>query len=763
MNSNRKRILIVTVSFLLCVSCSYFDEDPSSPSNTVSIIETTVELCSDSLDNDANGLIDCLDSNCVILELCSLTVDTAQGDAQPVENDSTISDSVLVPVDSTLVENDSLAVIVDTNAVDSGAIDTNATDSFTVIDNSLGRITFSSEELLVEVDSLQPFTIYLDSVVANELFVLTIQDSSITRFTASKSVIGLSIGVTKVKVALLADSSVYKEMLVSAYVSITSLDIQQSELFLNIGEKEQLLYQYFVDPINQPGELAVMDSLESNQLSKLFILSVENPHVALVGEDGIVVSVADGITQIYVTYMGAVPLTDSVQLIVQPSPVLLKSVDEIVVPGMTVLEYSVIPTTADKGVSIVVEDSSIVSATPSNGSIELTTVSAGTTTITIHSLVDPTVIKTVTVTCLLQPALIEIISTENSEESIIDTQYVDPSTTEKQFFARTLPKGSTHSVSWHSGNPDVFTVINGIVTPVSPGIAPLTIVNTDDSTIVDTVMVKVIELSIQIEGSTVIAIGDALSLTANVVPTGAVHWSVVSPEIATIDAHSGEVTPVSSGTVTVRASIVDAPLKFAETKVTVVEYYSGMFETFNDSIYGWRAFTSEGAQLNVLDTMIKGRDSTGLKMYLKFDPMVGEQFAGIEKKFKPVNVCELKSVALDLKLSKSTLASVNFKGNLFWQFASADEGNPQPHFSGRIDNASLASKWGSESKVIIPVSDANNDIPNNGWKNGCNSIGAVRLIAYCNTAYGSCDAQDYTGRIYVDNINFIGLDGSVIE
>ncbi len=763
MNSNRKSIVIVAVSFLLCVGCSYFDEDPSSPADTVAIIETTVELCSDSLDNDANGLIDCLDSNCVILEVCSPTVDTTTGDAQPVESDSSLTDSVLVPVDSTVAEQDSTTAIVDTTVVDSGAIDTIPTDPMAVIDNSLGRITFSSEALLVEVDSLQPFTIYLDSVVANELFVLTIQDSAITRFTASKSVIGLTTGVTKVKIALLSDSLVYKEMLVSVYVSITSLDIHQSELFLNIGEQEQLRYNYFVDTLNAPGELAVMDSLASNQLSKLFTLSVENPNVALVGEDGIVVSVADGTTKIYVTYLGEVPLTDSVQLTVQPTPVLLKAIDEIVVPGLTLLDYSVIPTTADNGVSVVVEDSSIVSATASNGSIALSTVSAGTTTITIHSLVDPTVIKTVTVTCLLQPALIEILSTEDAVESVLDTQYIDPSTTEKHFFARTLPKGSVHSVNWLSGNPDVFTVTNGIVTPVAPGIAPLILVHTDDSTLVDTVIVTVTELSVHIEGETVIAIGDALSLTANVVPAGVALWSVNAPEIATIDIHSGVVTPVTSGMVTVRASIVDAPHKFIETKVTVVEYYSTMFETFNDSIYGWKAFTSAGAQLTVLDTLIKGRDSTGLKMYLNFDPMVGEQFAGIEKKFGPVNLCKLKSVALDLRLSKSTLASVQFKGNLFWQFTAAGEGNPQPRFSGRIDNSSLPTKWGSNSKVIIPISDANNDIPNNGWKNGCNSIGAVRLIAYCNTQYSSCDALDHTGRVFVDNIKFIGIDGSVLN
>lgn len=131
---------------------------------------------------------------------------------------------------------------------------------------------------------------------------------------------------------------------------------------------------------------------------------------------------------------------------------------------------------------------------------------------------------------------------------------------------------------WSSSNPDIATVANGVVSPVSEGVT--TITATDKTgTILTTCMIRVSEIvidptDINFEENWIqISVGDEIELIPTVTPENAtgysILWSSTDPSVATV--FGGTVTAVSEGSATIvaRLSIGGGDL-FAECVVDVV-------------------------------------------------------------------------------------------------------------------------------------------------------------------------------------------------
>lgn len=132
-------------------------------------------------------------------------------------------------------------------------------------------------------------------------------------------------------------------------------------------------------------------------------------------------------------------------------------------------------------------------------------------------------------------------------------------------------------LEWTSSNPDIATVDDGVISPVSQGISTVTVA-TEDGKISATCTVRVSEISIAPEGVSfeeteiTASVGREIELTPIITPENAtgytILWSSSDEEVAVV--LGGKVTPLREGiaTITATLSVGDGTL-FAECNVTV--------------------------------------------------------------------------------------------------------------------------------------------------------------------------------------------------
>ena len=131
--------------------------------------------------------------------------------------------------------------------------------------------------------------------------------------------------------------------------------------------------------------------------------------------------------------------------------------------------------------------------------------------------------------------------------------------------ATVLPLGASSGVTWSSLDPSIATVSNGVVTPVSVGVATIRATSTSNTSVYGSATITVTNQSVPVTGVSIspsslnLEVGSSASLTANVMPANAtnknVTWTSSHPSIASIN-HSGQVTALAagSGTITVTTS-----------------------------------------------------------------------------------------------------------------------------------------------------------------------------------------------------------------
>ncbi len=131
--------------------------------------------------------------------------------------------------------------------------------------------------------------------------------------------------------------------------------------------------------------------------------------------------------------------------------------------------------------------------------------------------------------------------------------------------ATVAPSNATDkSVSWTTTDSKIATVSDGTVTAISEGTATISVITTDGG-LKASCIIHVINTAIDVTGVTLdktsatFAIGDALQLTATVLPSDAtdktVFWTTSDSNIALVQ--DGTVTGVSTGTATITVTTVD--------------------------------------------------------------------------------------------------------------------------------------------------------------------------------------------------------------
>lgn len=147
---------------------------------------------------------------------------------------------------------------------------------------------------------------------------------------------------------------------------------------------------------------------------------------------------------------------------------------------------------------------------------------------------------------------------------------------------------SVKDVSWTSGNPSVVTISEkGVITAISAGEAVIT-VTTIEGGLTAMCSVTVEPLTISVTGVTLnkstLELKESLkeALTATVSPQDAtnqkVTWSSSNPDVASVDASTGEVTAKVVGKATITATTEDGE-KSATCEITVTPFVSTVYAT----------------------------------------------------------------------------------------------------------------------------------------------------------------------------------------
>lgn len=130
--------------------------------------------------------------------------------------------------------------------------------------------------------------------------------------------------------------------------------------------------------------------------------------------------------------------------------------------------------------------------------------------------------------------------------------------------ATVTPENATDAVVWSSGNKNVATVENGVVTAVAGGTATITAASASDATIkaecVVTVLAPIAVTGVTLnKTATTLLVGWKETLTATVAPEDATNkdivWSSSDESVATVE--NGVVTAVAKGTADITVTTVD--------------------------------------------------------------------------------------------------------------------------------------------------------------------------------------------------------------
>ena len=166
----------------------------------------------------------------------------------------------------------------------------------------------------------------------------------------------------------------------------------------------------------------------------------------------------------------------------------------------------------------------------------------------------------------------------------------------QQFGALVTPANATNqAVTWHTTNPDIFTIdANGVLTPVGVGKANVKVRWTENSnlqavkTVRITAPVPVTALSVSSEDGSVM-LGETQQFYANVTPSNAtnsaVTWHTTNPAVFTVDAN-GVLTPVGPGKANIKVRWADNENMQAIKTVRITEPVpvAGLTVTSEDGI-----------------------------------------------------------------------------------------------------------------------------------------------------------------------------------
>ena len=153
-----------------------------------------------------------------------------------------------------------------------------------------------------------------------------------------------------------------------------------------------------------------------------------------------------------------------------------------------------------------------------------------------------------------------------------------------QLTATTTPSNASNStVLWTSSNPNVATVSSdGTVTSAGRGTATITATTTDGSNLSASCEVTVLQLATSItldQQTKTLNVGDTFTLVPTILPANtnnkSVSWTSSNSTVASVNSQ-GQVTALSPGTATIKATTNDGTNLSASCLVTVVQPVTGI-------------------------------------------------------------------------------------------------------------------------------------------------------------------------------------------
>ena len=307
-----------------------------------------------------------------------------------------------------------------------------------------------------------------------------------------------------------------------------------------------------------------------------------DPNVVTVNSSGYAVAKASGTAKITATSNSS-PEISVEKTVTVTNPVTNLTWDnvrsEMTVGGSSTFSVKVTPSDADDATVTWSSSATDVATVDANGTV--TAESAGETTITATSNADPT--KKVTQKVTVSEAVVPV------DDVTIDkyTETMQVGGKAATFTAVVTPENADDKgITWSSSKPEVATVnaSTGVVTAVASGTTYITATSTADNTKSDR---KLVTVTTPVTAVTVtdyteeIRVGEGTkTFKAKVEPENAddkgITWSSSKPEVATVDASTGVVTAVASGTTYITATSTADSTKTDRKLVTVTTPVTGI-------------------------------------------------------------------------------------------------------------------------------------------------------------------------------------------
>ncbi len=404
--------------------------------------------------------------------------------------------------------------------------------------------------------------------VTNNGVTWSTSDKSIATVSSSGVVKGVKAGTVKIT-AKSADGAASTTIKIKIYTPVKSVSLNKTSLTLKEGGSAT------ITPTVSP----------SSATYKTVTWTSSNYDVATVDKNGKITAKGVGYAVITATTtQGSKTATCNVSVVKPVTGVSIsKSSLRIEVGDKVTLKATIKPSDAsNQTVSWKSSDSKVASVSSSG---KVTAKKLGTATITVTTA-DGSFKKTCKVEVVKKVTGVEL---DKSSATI----YLGKTLTLK---ATVSPSGATNSaVTFSSSDKNIATVSSsGVVTPVAPGTATIT-VKTADGDFTDTckITVKRAVTSITLNKSAAEVKSDStLTLKATIKPSNAtnkeVTWSTSNKKVATVSS-KGVITPVGKGTATITAKTENG-LK-ATCKVTVYQVVTGVTLSETATVYAGEKIT----------------------------------------------------------------------------------------------------------------------------------------------------------------------------
>jgi uncharacterized protein YjdB len=406
------------------------------------------------------------------------------------------------------------------------------------------------------------------NVTPTNAFDRTVQWSSDNKLVATVDVDGNVVAIGPGTANIIATSSTVSTVTASVPVSVTNLLITSIAV-------TPLTYSFIVGQVSQLSATIT----PTNATLKTYTWKSNDPSIVTIDANGVITAKAVGTVTITATANDAGAKVGTSTITVNPVPpvsIAASDISLLMTDAGKKISYTVSPdSTTDKSVSFKSNDQTIATVDATGLVVPA---GVGSTTITITSKADGTVLTTIKVT---------VTSTVNVITSVtpsVPTLTLAPGVSQTILLTLNPLDASITNIDWKSSDPSATVDANGVIKAIADGSATITVTVTGPNasqtgTVTQTATISVTVASIPVSSivldnpilNLTLASGTT-KLTATILPIDAtnqgISWLSTNPSAATVNGY-GDVSVVALGTTTITATTKDGTALTATSIVTV--------------------------------------------------------------------------------------------------------------------------------------------------------------------------------------------------